>query len=131
MIGMLAASPVRGTRKGARFERQRGQEDGARYHRPIATDSGAAPPSGVALAQCLQPSVLCQLTACARLTRRLPPAAINWTLIAYALVLCVGIWGLVVQRIQSDYHSTLETEREHLRSVSGTLQAQVEAMLGD
>jgi hypothetical protein len=27
---------------------------------------------------------------------------------------------LVVQRIQSDYRSTLETEREHLRSVSGT-----------
>jgi PAS domain S-box-containing protein len=64
-------------------------------------------------------------------SRRLLPAAINWTLIAYALVLCVGIWGLVVQRIQSDYRSTLETEREHLRSVSGTLQAQVEAMLGD
>jgi PAS domain S-box-containing protein len=64
-------------------------------------------------------------------SRRLLPAAINWTLIAYALVLCLGIWGLVVQRIQSDYRSTLETEREHLRSVSGTLQAQVEAMLGD
>jgi hypothetical protein len=62
---------------------------------------------------------------------RLPPAAVNWTLIAYALVLCVGIWGLVVQRIQSDHRSTLQTEREHLRSISSTLQAQVEAMLGD
>jgi PAS domain S-box-containing protein len=65
------------------------------------------------------------------LTRRLVPAAVNWTLIVYALVLCVGIWVYTLQRIQSDYHATLETEREHLRSVSGTFEAQVEAMLGD
>ena len=63
--------------------------------------------------------------------RRLLPAAVNWTLIVYALVLCVGVWIFALQRIQIDYRSTLETEREHLRSVSGTLQAQVEAMLGD
>jgi PAS domain S-box-containing protein len=63
--------------------------------------------------------------------RRLLPAAINWTLIAYALVLCVVVWGLAWQHVQSDFRSTLETERDHLRSVSGTLQAQVEAMLGD
>lgn len=63
--------------------------------------------------------------------RRLLPAAVNWTLIAYALVLCVGVWSFAVQRIQSDYRATLEAEREHLSSVSGTLQAQVEAMLGD
>jgi PAS domain S-box-containing protein len=65
------------------------------------------------------------------LTRRLIPAAVNWTLIVYALVLCVGIWIYTLQRIQSDYRATLEMEREHLRSVSGTLEAQVEAMLGD
>jgi len=65
------------------------------------------------------------------LTRRLLPAAVNWTLIVYALVLCVGIWVYAFQRIQSDYRMTLETEREHLRSVSGTFEAQVEAMLGD
>ncbi len=65
------------------------------------------------------------------MTRRLLPAAVNWTLIVYAFVLCVGIWIYTLQRIQSDYHATLETEREHLRSVSGTLEAQVEAMLGD
>jgi len=65
------------------------------------------------------------------LTRRLLPAAVNWTLIVYALVLCAGIWVYTLQRIQSDYRATLETEREHLRSVSATFEAQVEAMLGD
>jgi PAS domain S-box-containing protein len=65
------------------------------------------------------------------LTRRLLPAAVNWTLIVYALVLCAGIWIYTLQRIQSDYRATLETEREHLRSVSATFEAQVEAMLGD
>jgi PAS domain S-box-containing protein len=65
------------------------------------------------------------------LTRRLLPAAVNWTLIVYALVLCVGIWIYTLERIQSDYRATLEMEREHLRSVSGTFEAQVEAMLGD
>ncbi|MGC1523206.1 MAG: histidine kinase [Steroidobacteraceae bacterium] len=63
--------------------------------------------------------------------RRLLPAVVSWTLIAYTLVLCVVIWGFAVERIQSDYRSTLQMEREHLGSVSGTLQAQVEAMLGD
>ena len=63
--------------------------------------------------------------------RYLLPAAVNWTLFAYAFVLCLGIWGLAFQRIQSDYGATLLTEREHLRSVSGTLEAQVEAMLAD
>ena len=61
----------------------------------------------------------------------LPPAAANWTLIVYAMVLLAGIWAFAVQRIESDYRSTLETEREHLRSVSATLEAQVEAMLVD
>jgi PAS domain S-box-containing protein len=63
--------------------------------------------------------------------RRLLPAAVNWALAAYALALCVGVWIFALQHIQIDYRSTLETERDHLRSVSGTLQAQVEAMLGD
>ena len=63
--------------------------------------------------------------------RRLLPAAVNWTLIAYALVLLAGIWSFAVERIESDYRSTLEAERAHLSSVSGTLEAQVEAMLGD
>ncbi len=63
--------------------------------------------------------------------RHLLPAAVNWTLFAYAFGLCVGIWGLAYQRIQSDFAATLLTEREHLRSVSGTLEAQVEAMLAD
>jgi PAS domain S-box-containing protein len=65
------------------------------------------------------------------LTRRLLPAAVNWTLIVYALVLCAGIWIYTVERIQSDHRATLDAEREHLRSVSGTFEAQVEAMLGD
>jgi PAS domain S-box-containing protein len=82
------------------------------------------------LGQRLPRSVLGQLAVRDGWMRRLP-AAVNWTLIAYALVLCVGVWSIAVQRIQSGYRSTMETEREHLRSVSGTLQAQVEAMLGD
>jgi two-component system NarL family sensor kinase len=63
--------------------------------------------------------------------RRLAPAAVNWALLAYALALCVGVWSYALLHMQIDYRSTLETERDHLRSVSGTLQAQVEAMLGD
>jgi PAS domain S-box-containing protein len=63
--------------------------------------------------------------------RRLLPAAVHWTLVAYSLILCAGIWIFALERIRMDYRSTLDTEREHLRSVSGTLQAQVEAMLGD
>jgi PAS domain S-box-containing protein len=83
------------------------------------------------LAQSPPRSLLGHLGARGGLMRRLVPAAVNWTLIVYAFVLCVGIWSFALQRIQSDYRSTLRTEREHLRSVSGTLNAQVEAMLGD
>src|SRR4029077_17026183 len=72
-----------------------------------------------------------QLMSRSGAARHLLPPAFNWTLILYALVLCVGIWGLALQRIQSDYSSTLYSEREHLSSVSGTLRAQVEAMLAD
>jgi PAS domain S-box-containing protein len=71
------------------------------------------------------------LAAGSGLMQLLLPAAVNWTLIVYALVLLAGIWAFAVQRIESDYRSTLEMEREHLRSVSATLEAQVEAMLGD
>ena len=83
------------------------------------------------LVQGTQRSVLNHLAARGGLARRLLPAAVNWTLIAYALVLCIGVWTFAIQRIQSDYRSSLATEREHLGSVSGTLEAQVEAMLGD
>ena len=83
------------------------------------------------VSQSVQRSVLDQLAVRADSMRRLLPAAVNWTLIAYAVVLCVGVWTLAIQHIQSDYHSTMEMERDHLRSVSATLQAQVEAMLGD
>jgi len=76
-------------------------------------------------------SGLGQPAARSGLTRRLLPAAVNWALIAYALVLLAGIWSFAVERIESDYRSTLEAERAHLSSVSGTLEAQVEAMLGD
>jgi PAS domain S-box-containing protein len=83
------------------------------------------------LAESQRRSGLDQFAARRGLMQWLLPAAVNWTLIAYALVVCVGIWSVAGQYIQSDYRSTLETEREHLRSVSGTLQAQVEAMLGN
>jgi hypothetical protein len=39
--------------------------------------------------------------------RRLVPAAVNWTQLAYAFVLCLGIWSFAIERIQSDYRSTL------------------------
>ncbi|HME39602.1 MAG TPA: histidine kinase [Steroidobacteraceae bacterium] len=81
--------------------------------------------------QSLPRSVLGQVEVRGGSMRRFLPAAFNWTLIAYALILCVGIWIFAVQHIESDYRSTMEMEREHLRSVSGTLEAQVEAMLGD
>src|SRR5580700_12077431 len=82
-------------------------------------------------ARITQRSVLGQLVLPKGGMRRLLPAVVNWTLVVYALVLCAVIWGFAVQRIESDYRSTLQSEREHLVSVSGTLQAQVEAMLGD
>ncbi len=83
-------------------------------------------------ARIAQRSVLDQLAALRGGMRRLLlPAVVNWTPTAYAVVLCVVIWGFAVQRIESDYRTTLSTEREHLSSVSGTLEAQVEAMLGD
>jgi PAS domain S-box-containing protein len=82
-------------------------------------------------ARIAQRTVLGQLAAPRGGTRRLLPTVVNWTLVVYALVLCAVIWGFAVQRIESDYRSTLQSEREHLVSVSGTLQAQVEAMLGD
>jgi PAS domain S-box-containing protein len=76
-------------------------------------------------------SMLDPQAARAGVLRHLLPAVANWTLVAYALVLCVGVWSFAVWVIQSDYRMTLEAERQHLRSVSGTLEAQVEAMLGD
>ncbi len=64
------------------------------------------------------------------LGRRLS-ASVDWALIVYAVILCAGIWGLAAQSIERDHRSTIQLERERLRSVSGTLEAQVEAMLGD
>jgi len=63
--------------------------------------------------------------------RRRLSASVDWALILYAVILCAGIWGLAAQSIQRDYRSTIQLEREHLVSVSATLKAQVEAMLGD
>jgi PAS domain S-box-containing protein len=105
--------------------------EGARYEKRHIHGDEAAPAIRAMLAQDTQRSVLNHFAARGGSTRRLLPAAVNWTLIAYALVLCIGVWTFAVQRIRSDYRSTLATEREHLSSVSGTLQAQVEAMLGD
>ena len=82
-------------------------------------------------ARIAQRSVFEQLAAPRGGMRHLLPVVVNWTLIVYALVLCAVVWGFAVQRIESDYRTTLQTERGHLVSVSGTLEAQVEAMLGD
>jgi signal transduction histidine kinase len=127
---MLEERITRGTGKGARIEKQRMQADGAMRATRVAADWQAGA-SVVMLAQSPPRSMLGHLGGRGGLMQRLVPAAHYWTLIAYALVLCAGIWSFAFQRIQSDYRSTLQMEREHLRSVSGTLQAQVEAMLGD
>ncbi|HTT01253.1 MAG TPA: PAS domain-containing sensor histidine kinase [Steroidobacteraceae bacterium] len=68
--------------------------------------------------------------ASSRLNRLLPAAA-SWLLLLYALLLCAAVWGYATLRIESDHRNTLEKEREHLRSVAGTLRAQIEAMIGD
>lgn len=113
---------TRGIREGARYEKKHAHQEGALY----ATRVPVGMPSGIA-----RRSVLDQLAFDPGGMRRLLPAAVNWTLLAYALILCLVVWGFAWQRVQSDFRSTLETERDHLRSVSGTLQEQVEAMLGD
>lgn len=59
------------------------------------------------------------------------PAALNWVLLAYA-VIAVGVgWAYVAARIHADYVQTLEVQRNQLRGVGATLRSATLAMLND
>ncbi|HEY0803142.1 MAG TPA: hypothetical protein VGD54_20070, partial [Steroidobacteraceae bacterium] len=56
------------------------------------------------------------------------PPALNWVLLAYA-VLAVAIgWAYAASRIHSDYERTVEGERNRLRDIAATLQSATLAM---
>ena len=57
------------------------------------------------------------------------PPALNWALLAYAVVAIAIGWAYVASRIHSDYVQTLEAERNRLRGVDATLQSAALAML--
>lgn len=59
------------------------------------------------------------------------PAALNWVLLAYAVLAIAVGWAYVAARIHADYVQTLETERNHLRGVGATLRTASLAMLND
>lgn len=62
---------------------------------------------------------------------RLSLSPVSWVLTGYAALLCIGMWGYAILRIESDATATLDSQRERLRSISVELEAQVESMLGD
>jgi len=57
------------------------------------------------------------------------PPALNWALLAYAVVAIAIGWAYVASRIHNDYVQTLEAERNRLRGVDATLQSAALAML--
>jgi PAS domain S-box-containing protein len=59
------------------------------------------------------------------------PPALNWVLLAYAVVAVAIAWAYVAARIHSDYVQTMEAERNRLRGLSATLQSATLAMLND
>ncbi len=59
------------------------------------------------------------------------PAALNWILLAYAVVTVAAGCAYAASRIHADYEDTLATERNRLRGVTAALQAGVAAMLND
>jgi len=59
------------------------------------------------------------------------PPALNWVLLAYAVV-AIGVgWAYVASRIHADYGQTLEAERNRLRGVGAALRSATLAMLND
>ena len=63
--------------------------------------------------------------------RLILPPALNWVLLAYAVVAVAIAWAYVASRIHSDYVQTMEAERNRLRGLSATLQSATLAMLND
>ena len=59
------------------------------------------------------------------------PAALNWILLAYAVVTVAAGCAYAASRIHADYEDTLATERNRLRGVTAALQTGVAAMLND
>ncbi|HEY2534905.1 MAG TPA: histidine kinase [Xanthobacteraceae bacterium] len=59
------------------------------------------------------------------------PPALNWVLLAYAVVAIAVGWAYVAARIHADYVQTLDAERNRLRGVGATLQSATLAMLND
>jgi PAS domain S-box-containing protein len=64
-----------------------------------------------------------------RLRRLVYPPALNWILLAYAVVAVTIGWAYAASRSHADYEQTLETERNKLRGVTAALQAGTSAML--
>ena len=65
------------------------------------------------------------------LQRMAYPSALNWVLLAYAVVTVAIGWAYVASHIHADYQQALEGERNRLRGVAATLQAATVAMLND
>jgi PAS domain S-box-containing protein len=63
------------------------------------------------------------------LLRLVYPPALNWILLAYAVVAVAIGWAYAASRSHADYEQTLETERTKLRGVTAALQAGTSAML--
>ena len=59
------------------------------------------------------------------------PPALNWVLLAYAVLAIAVGWAYVASRIHTDYVQTLDAERNHLRGVGATLRSATLAMLND
>jgi PAS domain S-box-containing protein len=59
------------------------------------------------------------------------PAALNWVLLAYAVVTVAAGCAYAASRIRADYEDTLAAERNRLRGVTAVLQTGVAAMLND
>jgi PAS domain S-box-containing protein len=59
------------------------------------------------------------------------PAALNWVLLAYAVITVAAGCAYAASRIRADYEETLAAERNRLRGVTAVLQTGVAAMLND
>ncbi len=59
------------------------------------------------------------------------PPALNWALLAYAVIAIAVGWAYVASRIHTDYVQTLEAERNRLRGVGATLRSAALAMVND
>jgi PAS domain S-box-containing protein len=65
------------------------------------------------------------------LLRLIFPPALNWVLLAYAVLAIAIGWAYVASRIHTDYVQTMEAERNSLRGVCATLRSATLAMLND